>query len=219
MGRARPLCTPGEYGLNSLLLGMSLGLGAGISPGPLLTLVITRSLARGLGAGMRVAMAPLLADAPIILVSVLVFSALPPTLEIALTVGGGLFIIYLGVETLRTARHAHLAQIASGAQPASTDLWHGVLVNSLSPHPWLFWITVGGPLLTTAWRTNWWSAFAFLLGFYCLLVGSKMTIAMAVAGGRHFLSDAWYRRLLVLSGLLLCLWGALLLWRLVQTNL
>ena len=29
----------------------------------------------------------------------------------------------------------------------TADLRRSALVNALSPHPWLFWITVGGPLL------------------------------------------------------------------------
>ena len=205
--------------MTTLLLGMSLGFAAGISPGPLLTLVITRTLARGFGAGLRVAVAPLLTDLPIILISALLFGVLPAALEIALTAAGGFFIIFLGLETMRSARHARLEQGAAGAQPASTDLWHGVLVNALSPHPWLFWITVGGPILTSAWRTSAWHAFAFLLGFYCLLVGGKIALAFAVAGGRRHLTDVWYRRLLLLSGLVLWIFGALLFWRLVQTIL
>lgn len=202
--------------MTSLLLGMSLGLASGISPGPLLTLVITRTLTRGFGAGLRVAVAPLLTDVPIILIAVLLLGALPAALEIVLTAGGGIFLIYLGLETVRSARHACLEQVAAGARPPSADLWHGVLVNTLSPHPWLFWITVGGPILIGAWRTSEWYAFAFLLGFYSLLVGGKIVLAFAVAGGRRYLTDIWYRRLLVFSGLLLCLFGVLLFWRLVQ---
>jgi len=46
-------------------MGLGLGLAAGASPGPLLTLVVSSTLARGFGAGLRVALAPVLTDAPI----------------------------------------------------------------------------------------------------------------------------------------------------------
>jgi threonine/homoserine/homoserine lactone efflux protein len=104
------------------LSGFTLGIGAGIVPGPLLTLVITRTLAGGFRAGQRVAIAPLLTDAPIILISVLLFRALPPWLETALTVVGGCFVIYMGIETLRSARNFRLVELAETTLPASADL-------------------------------------------------------------------------------------------------
>jgi threonine/homoserine/homoserine lactone efflux protein len=94
-------------------------------------------------------------------------------------------------------------------------LWQGALVNILSPHPWLFWIAIGAPTLSRAWDARPVYAFTFLLGFYALLVGGKIAVALAVAGGRRFLTDSWYRRLLAATGLLLCLFGVLLLWQLV----
>ena len=198
-----------------LLLGLSLGFSAGISPGPLLTLVITRTLSRGFGAGLRVALSPLITDTPIILTTLLIFNALPPLFESAITVVGGLYVIYLGVDTVRSARHAQLAAAGPSAEAASVDLWQGALVNILSPHPWLFWIAIGSPTLARAWQAGWPYAVAFLAGFYTLLVGGKIAVAAAAAGGRRFLTGAWYRRLLWAAGLLLCLFGGLLLWQVI----
>ena len=48
---------------------------------------------------MRVALSPLITDAPIILLSLLLFAALPPLFEQAVTVAGGLYVIYLGIDT------------------------------------------------------------------------------------------------------------------------
>jgi threonine/homoserine/homoserine lactone efflux protein len=199
--------------MNYLIIGATLGFTAGISPGPLLTLVITRTLERGLGAGVRVAIAPLLTDLPIIVVSMTVFAVLPPAIERTLTIAGALFIFYLAWEILRAARHAHLAAATLAPGTATADLWRGMLVNFLSPHPWLFWIGVAAPLLTSAWQTGAWAATGFLVGFYGLLVGSKVLVAFGVAGGRRFLNDTWYRRLLGASAALLIFFGATLLWQ------
>jgi threonine/homoserine/homoserine lactone efflux protein len=199
-----------------LLLGISLGFSAGISPGPLLTLVITRTLAHGFSAGLRVALSPLLTDAPIILLCVLLFTVLPTWLETAVTAAGGLLLLYLGVETFWSARHATLQAGPDAQAAATTDLWHGALVNALSPHPWLFWMTLGAPTLVRAWQASPLSAFAFLLGFYVLLVGGKIAVALAVEGGRRFLSDSWYRRILAATGILLCLFGLLLFQQLLH---
>ena len=199
----------------ALLSGATLGFASGISPGPLTTLVVTRTLERGFGGGLRVAIAPLITDAPIVLISVLLFSVLPPLLETGLTIFGGLFLFYLGYETIRSGRGARLSALADAPQAASADIWRGVLVNALSPHPWLFWISVGGPTLTGMWARGPLHAVAFLLGFYSLLVGSKVLLAFAVAHGRRYLTDRWYQRVLVASGLLLIVFGGLLLWPIV----
>lgn len=203
-----------------LLSGLTLGFAAGVSPGPLMTLVITRTLERGLGAGLRVAVAPLLTDLPIIALSLLVFAALPPVLEIALTLGGACFVLYLAWEIARQARHAHLVDLAQvKGQRISADIWQGMVVNFLSPHPWLFWISVAAPLLTRAWQSTPWPGIGFLTGFYAALVGSKMLVAVAIAGGRRFLNDRWYRRLLLASAFLLALFAFRLFWQALEVIL
>ena len=62
--------------MEALILGLSLGTVAGISPGPLLTLVITATLERGVGGGLRVAASPLVSDAPIVTACLLTLTQL-----------------------------------------------------------------------------------------------------------------------------------------------
>jgi threonine/homoserine/homoserine lactone efflux protein len=64
-------------------------------------------------------------------------------------------------------------------------LRQAVLVNALSPHPWLFWATVGGPLLVEAGDESAALAVAFLAGFYAMLVGAKVGMAGLVEIGRR----------------------------------
>lgn len=204
--------------ITALLAGIGLGLAAGISPGPLLTLVISTTLARGFGAGVRVAIAPLMTDLLIVPVCVLVVGALPVWWEPALAIVGGLYIVWLGIKMVNEARHATLLQPAA-PQRARVDMQRGMAVNVLSPHPWLFWITVGAPLLVGHWRSGGWQAVAFVAGFYLLLVGGKVAIAAAVdaaiAGARRserdWFSDGTYRLLLLICAGLLLLFGLLLL--------
>lgn len=188
-----------------------MGLSAGISPGPLLALVIAASLRSGLSGGLRVALAPLITDAPIIALAVLLAGSLPA--EALRWVGtiGGLVVIWLGIETLRSGREAVLPENAQlGADP-SRELWRGVMANVLNPHPYLFWATVGGPALVSGWRISPWHALAFLLPFYVLLLGSKIAVAWLVSRSAGSLSQTWYRRMLVGCGLLLLGMGILLI--------
>ncbi|MGB2681816.1 MAG: LysE family translocator, partial [Candidatus Competibacter sp.] len=59
-----------------VLSGLMLGLSGGLSPGPLLALVASESLRHGVGAGIKIALAPLLTDLPIILATLLVLEPL-----------------------------------------------------------------------------------------------------------------------------------------------
>lgn len=195
--------------MSELLLGISLGFAAGISPGPLSALVVTTALQRGVAAGVRVAIAPLLSDLPVVALSTLAVGAFPAGVLPYLAAGGGLFIVFLGVDTYRKADRASFEY----RQSDSRDLRRGFITNILSPHPWLFWLGVGGPLLVSAWDRGAVPAAAFLLGFYGLLVGTKLFLAWGVAQGRGVLSLAWYRRILAGSGGVLVLLGGLLIWQ------
>jgi threonine/homoserine/homoserine lactone efflux protein len=201
--------------MDTLLLALGVGLAAGFSPGPLLTLVVTTALERGFAAGARVAMAPLLTDAPIILVSLLVLSELPAGFLAAVTVAGGLLVGYLGVDTLRTARGAGGGLSVEGALEAaprsgSRDLRRGALVNLLSPHPWIFWMTLGGPELVRSWARSPPLAIGFAAVFFALLVGGKTLIAGLAARSRRLLQGRWYGRVLAVLGAALIALGAML---------
>jgi threonine/homoserine/homoserine lactone efflux protein len=88
--------------LSFLVLGIVLGLSAGLAPGPVLTLVISETLQHGARAGMMVAIAPLLTDAPLILLTLALLSRLAEldgVLGVLSLVGGG-FVLFLGWRTL-----------------------------------------------------------------------------------------------------------------------
>jgi len=182
-------------------VGLGLGLAAGVSPGPLLTLVISTTLARGFGAGLRVAVAPILTDAPIILITLVLLRGLPASWLAWIGAVGGCIVIYFGVETIRTSTHDR--GFDSKVSRSSVDLWRGAVVNFLNPHPWIFWTTVQGPMLIRGWRRDPVTAVAFVIVFYLAIVGSKIAIAWAVARARQALNDRWYRHVLTGCGLLL----------------
>jgi threonine/homoserine/homoserine lactone efflux protein len=161
--------------VDTLLLGLALGLGAGLAPGPLLVLVVGATLARGFQAGVRVAATPLITDAPIVLLSVLVLRQLPEDVLAGLSLAGALVVGYLAWEALHGRADE---QRGSGA-----DLRRAALVNLLSPHPWMFWLTVGGPLLVEAGQRSTALAVAFVGGFYATLVGAKIALAGVVEAG------------------------------------
>jgi len=192
--------------LDSFLLGLSLGLGAGIAPGPLLALVIRSTLQDGVAAGIRMALSPLITDAPIILLAVVLAASLPDAVLGVLGIAGGAFVIWLGVEALRESPAP--AEAAAGAAAPQKDLLRGALTNALSPHPWVFWITVGAPILAQGDAGD---AVLFLAAFYLLLIGTKVALALTVGAGRdRLMQGRGYVVLLRAFALLLLTTGAVL---------
>ncbi|MDY6953588.1 MAG: LysE family translocator, partial [Thermodesulfobacteriota bacterium] len=55
--------------MDTLAIGIVLGLSAGFAPGPLLALVISQTLRHNAVEGLKVALAPLVTDLPIILIT------------------------------------------------------------------------------------------------------------------------------------------------------
>jgi threonine/homoserine/homoserine lactone efflux protein len=190
-----------------------MGLNAGISPGPLLALVVAASLRSGLPGGLMVASAPLITDLPIIALSVLLVGSLPPGATRWIGTLGGLVVVWMGIETIRSARKAALPTDGEPQSEPRRELWRGITVNALNPHPYLFWATVGGPALVRGWQESPLHALGFLVPFYALLVGSKATIAWLVSRQAGGLSQLWYRRTLQGSGVLLLAMGIWLVWQ------
>ena len=73
-------------------------------------------------------------------------------------------------------------------------LLKGAIVNAANPHPWLFWIAIGAPTLIAAWAGGGPIAGAgFLAGFYSMLVGSKVALALVVGRARGRIGGRGYR--------------------------
>ena len=196
--------------MGSLLVGLPLGLAAGVGPGPVLLLVVTSSLQSGWRVGALVACAPLLSDILVVAGVLLVLDRAPQNALPVLGVVGALFVIYTGGRTVVEARAADLGRPGPGRSPAGA-LRQAAAINLFSPHPWIFWATVLGPLTIATARRSPLEAIALVVGFYCGLVGAKLGLATLVSGQRRRLSRPGYRRALVGAGALLISTGIFLL--------
>jgi len=192
-----------------VFLGFSLGLSAGLAPGPLLALVIQRTLRYGLASGLRIAIAPLLTDLPIVILALVVISHLPEVYLHGMMALGGFFVLWLALEAWRETSEIQLADVETPT--AQQDLMRGMLVNFLNPHPYLFWGAVGAPLVIQAWGQTPWHAVIFILFFYLFLVGSKVIMALALARF-HRMPPQLYHRLMQFSALLLLIAGGFMLY-------
>lgn len=191
----------GNEMIHYLTVGTILGLSAGLAPGPLLTLVISETILHDVKAGIKVALAPLITDLPIIVLTVFILSRLSGFHGIlgVISLIGGILVMVMGIQGIK-ARGLDLD--IQKARPKS--LIKGVLVNMLSPHPYLFWLSVGAPTMTRANDENIFAAAAFVTSFYFLLIGSKITLAILVGKSKTFLRGRVYIYTMKFLGFALC---------------
>ena len=187
--------------VNFLTIGFILGLSAGFAPGPLLTLVISETLQHDIKAGVKVALAPIITDLPIIIFTLFILVKLSEFHKVLgiISCMGGFFVLYLGWQSIVTKGVELNLQ---GIRPKS--LTKGIIVNTLNPHPYLFWFSVGGPTVTKAMNQGMFAPLAFIGSFYVFLVGSKILIALFVGKSRSFLIGNGYIYTMRLLGFALC---------------
>ncbi|MBW2467554.1 MAG: LysE family transporter [Deltaproteobacteria bacterium] len=191
-----------------LTTGAILGLSAGFAPGSLLALVISETLQHDVKAGIKVALAPILTDLPIIILTLFILAKLSSFHFVLgiISITGACFICYLGIANLKT-RGMDLRENPGTRQ----SLQKGFLANALSPHPYLFWLTVGGPTTIKAMDVGLFAAIGFILCFYLLLVGSKIFLAVLTNRSRNFLEGKAYVFTMRLLGTVLIILAILLL--------
>jgi threonine/homoserine/homoserine lactone efflux protein len=193
--------------VEALLTGILLGLSAGIAPGPLLALVISETLRHGAYSGIKVALAPLITDLPIVVGALIVvqqLSGFDLFLGVISLVGAG-FVTYLGIDAMRV-KEIEISD--ESVRPRS--LVRGVLTNLLSPHPYLFWFAVGAPVTITSHAQGLAASSSFIAAFYLLLVGCKIVLALVSARSRALLKGRAYHLIMKILGVLLCLFALLL---------
>lgn len=172
-----------------LLMGIFLGFVAGISPGPLLAMVISETMQHGSKEGAKVAISPLITD--LLIISSIVFILLhfenQNSVIALISLSGAVYLIHLGISSFK------VKSIDMDVSNEKKDsLKKGILANFLSPHPYLFWITIGAPILFKTLAIDILATILFVVGFYTLLVGSKITIAFIVGRYSSFLKNNYY---------------------------
>ncbi len=195
--------------LQFISAGVLLGLSSGLSPGPLLTLVLTQTIKHNRAEGIKVALSPLITDLPIILVTVLILSKFAQ-FDIFLAIIsfiGAIFLAYLGVESLRTREMSIDLQDSK-----SGSLRKGIIANFLNPSPYLFWATVGTPLMFKAYKTDLLTSMLFMVSFYVFLIGSKIVVAILVDRTKQFINQRIYLVIVRILGIGLLIFSLIFLY-------
>ncbi|NBC29258.1 MAG: LysE family transporter [Spirochaetes bacterium] len=171
-----------------LAQGLSLGLSASLAPGPFQAFLANRAGRAGTARTLPLATAPLLSDAPIVVLVLFALTALPESFLLVLRVAGGAVMIYLGSNSILALRRAgartggaRTAGEGRGSERESGErggFGRALLLNALSPGPYLFWSVLAGPIVVEAWRDSQAAALAFVFAFYLTLVGGFMAVVV-----------------------------------------
>ena len=189
-----------------LISGIVFGLGSALTPGPLLTLVISETLRHGVKEGFKISIAPFFTDLPIVLGTIFILSRLKdiqPVLGI-ISFFGSAFLIYLAFEMISVKG---MDIYDESVKPRSIK--KGMMANFLNPAPYMFWFTVGAPTSVQALHRGFASLACFILSFYIFLVGSKVIIALVTGRSRQFLKSRHYIYAMRFIGIVLLFFAAL----------
>ncbi len=193
-----------------LIQGLGFGFAATSQPGPFQTYLISQTLTRGWKRTILYSIAPLLSDAPIIILCTLILSQVPDWFQQFLYIASGLFILYLAYGTYQTWKNFDENQ----SQPESKidGLPKAIVMNMLSPGPYIFWSLVTGPILVQAWRESIIYAIVFFAGFYLTFIGGNILIVLIFGLAQRFGSRV-NRIMLGVSAIALFAFGLYQLWQ------
>ncbi|MDR0871087.1 MAG: LysE family transporter [Planctomycetaceae bacterium] len=178
-----------------------LGLQAGLSPGPVTTMLVTESLRHGRRAGMKIALVPVLTDVPVICIIIpLLYFLTANTAAIigVISMVGAVLLCYLGIESLTVSKK----QFEQNNVP-SMSLFKAIGLNVFNPNLYIYWIGICGPICVAALHSGGVQRMlSFILPYYLSLTGAKLAAAFAVGSVRKSLNVniiVWLNRLLGVS--------------------
>lgn len=197
----------------NLIYGAGFAFTAVGQPGPLQAFYLSQALALGWRRTVVAALAPLFSDGPIIALVLLVLTNLPEWVLSVIQIGGGLFILYLGMGAWRALRPRPIDDdqgVAAAVSPPLASSWQvlgkAIGMNILNPTPYIFWGTILGPRLLDAWANAPIQAIALLLGFYGTFVVA-LSLMIILFGKAGQISPNLNRTLAVFSTVLLFAFG------------
>lgn len=155
--------------LSLISQGITLGFGAGAMPGPFQSYIISTTLAYGWRRSLVTVLTPLITDGPIILLVVFILKQVSPEFLNLIRIAGGLYLLWMAFSGWKRLRSGAMLNTTPASQ--SRTLSQGLIMNWLSPGPYIFWATLNGPLLVQGLNQSLWTGLAFLLAFYGTFLG------------------------------------------------
>ncbi len=193
-----------------LIQGIGYAFAAAVQPGPFQTYLISQTLSKGWRQTLPAALAPLISDGPIIILTLVVLSQVPVWFQRFLYIAGGLFVLYLAYSAFVAWRNFDEAGAVTHSASRQSVL-RAAMVNALSPGPYIYWSLVTGPIFLAGWRQAPVNGLGFLVSFYATIILSLSGIIVVFGTARRF-GPKVNRVLLGVSAIVLVGFGLYQLW-------
>ena len=179
-----------------IIAALTLGITAGLKPGPLGIYVIHQTLLHGPRSGLLASFAPFVSDGPIIIGSFLLVNSFKQ-FDMFITIISVLGALYIAFIAIRLMVASPVTQ-----QPvaAPSSFLTAVKINLLNPAPYIFWSTVGGTYLL---QNDLADAAMFAILFLATLSITKFTMALSIKTLGDRFSDRLIAHALKILALLL----------------
>lgn len=191
--------------------GIIFGLYAAVLPGPFQAFLLSETLRAGWKRTLPAAFAPLISDIPIILAILFILSQVPAAFLDVLRIAGGAFIVYLAWGAFQTFKSRD-TQTTVPDTTTSTTVLKAALMNFLNPNVYIFWGTIGGPLVLQGWDLSLWHGLSYVLAFYATMVPA-IGGSIIIFGTTGKLNVGLQRAISGLLALLLLAIGGYQIWR------
>jgi threonine/homoserine/homoserine lactone efflux protein len=191
--------------IQMVLLGFAIGLTGALAPGPTLVATINASIAGDWTTGLKVSLGHVIVELFIVILILLGLAtvALPYTSAIAGI--GGIALVAFGVLTIAGSRKATLGN--STVQTVANPYMAGLVTSAANPYFWIWWLSIGSSMVIAGLEGGLVLAGAFMLGHWTADTTWYTIVSTGVSKGRTIFSDTSYRKIIVLCGIFLILFG------------
>ena len=192
------------------------GLSGAMSPGPYLTVTITRTLSKG-----RLSAALMLLGHAILEGALLVGFAFGlqeflkrPSVASVMALAGGAVLLWMGFGLLKGSYTGTIAADLEAAEEPSRlgPVFQGILVSLSNPYWTLWWATIGVKLAADGLAIGTVGVIAFFIGHQLADIVWYGFVIGAVSAGRGLLSEPVYRGIIAVLALFLVYLGMTFVW-------
>lgn len=180
-----------------IVMALFLGVGAAISPGPILALMVSETLKYGKKEGFAVTLSPLITDIPIFLISYLLLyrgifyiDNIPKFFYVV----GGVLLIYIGYKNVRYRYRT--MEYSNTKRGFFYSFFKGLTVNLFNPYTYGFWFFIA----INFFSEEFFKTLLFFLSFFVAFLITQLYIIILISKTRKFLKEKLYTTIIKLVG-------------------
>jgi threonine/homoserine/homoserine lactone efflux protein len=191
--------------LEMLTMAFLIGLTGALAPGPTLIATVDSSLKTGWTAGPKIAAGHALVETVLFLLIVFGLAASAQQFSHAIAIIGGLALVAFGLLTMKGSRSASL--VSTEKNSAGNAYFAGIVTSTANPYFWVWWLSVGSAFVIDGLQGGLIMAGFFMLGHWGADFGWYTVVSVSLDKGRSILSEANYRKILLVCGAFLVFFG------------